>query len=353
MNENKEVPKSRNGPADLLKGIAVLLMIQVHIMEQLAVPDLYNSILGKISLFSGGPACAPVFMAVMGYFLASTKKSFYGFFQRGLLLIAGGILLNTGRSANLLIRIFSGSSDLNPWTFILGADIFTLAGLSVIAVGLLRFVFKNNYLPYLFAAITVAVISPFLSGNASSIAVTSYLTAFFWGNAGWSYFPVFPWTAYVLAGYAYRLFLQNVNWIHRLNVKELVYYAIPFWLILILTMPWASGITSVLAGPGGYYHHGILFFGWTILFMAAYLLIIIPADEILGSHWLAQGIKWIGARVTVIYVIQWLIIGNIATVLYRSQDLPRLAAWFPVITTVSCFAALLYLRIRKPASHIF
>ena len=50
---------NRNGTADLLKGIAVLLMIQVHIMEQLAEYDLFNSRFGEISLFLGGPACAP------------------------------------------------------------------------------------------------------------------------------------------------------------------------------------------------------------------------------------------------------------------------------------------------------
>ncbi|MEI7897648.1 MAG: heparan-alpha-glucosaminide N-acetyltransferase domain-containing protein [bacterium] len=58
-----------NGTADLLKGIAVLFMIQVHIMEQFASPDTCNSLIGKISMFLGGPPCAPVFLAVMGYFL--------------------------------------------------------------------------------------------------------------------------------------------------------------------------------------------------------------------------------------------------------------------------------------------
>lgn len=137
-----EVQKSRNGTADLLKGIAVLLMIQVHIMEQFADPGLYNSTLGKISLFLGGPACAPVFMAVMGYFLASSHKSMKGFMVRGLMLFAGGIMLNTGRSANLLIQVFQGESELNPWHFIFGADILTLAGLSILVIGLLRLLLK-------------------------------------------------------------------------------------------------------------------------------------------------------------------------------------------------------------------
>ncbi len=39
---------------DVLKGIAVILMIQVHIMELLMLPAVYNSSFGYISLFLGG-----------------------------------------------------------------------------------------------------------------------------------------------------------------------------------------------------------------------------------------------------------------------------------------------------------
>jgi hypothetical protein len=71
----------RDGTADLLKGLAVLLMIQVHIMEQFVSSDTYNSLIGKASMFLGGPPCAPVFLAVMGYFLAITAKPFLYFLR--------------------------------------------------------------------------------------------------------------------------------------------------------------------------------------------------------------------------------------------------------------------------------
>jgi len=57
---------NRNQTADLLKGFAVIFMIQVHVIEQFATQTLYDSLWGKISLFLGGPFCAPVFLAVMG-----------------------------------------------------------------------------------------------------------------------------------------------------------------------------------------------------------------------------------------------------------------------------------------------
>jgi uncharacterized membrane protein len=64
----------RDGTADLLKGFAVLFMIQVHLMEQFVSAYTYNSLIGKISMFLGGPFYTPVFLAVMGYFLAFSQS---------------------------------------------------------------------------------------------------------------------------------------------------------------------------------------------------------------------------------------------------------------------------------------
>ncbi|MBU2466561.1 MAG: DUF1624 domain-containing protein, partial [Bacteroidetes bacterium] len=75
---------------DLLKGIAVVLMIQVHLTELFARPAFFDSVAGKVSLFLGGPAAAPVFMAVMGYFLAWKAVSSKNLFLRGIKLIGLG-----------------------------------------------------------------------------------------------------------------------------------------------------------------------------------------------------------------------------------------------------------------------
>ena len=346
MAEYQEVQNTRNGTADLLKGIAVLLMIQVHIMEQLAEVDLYNSTLGKISLFLGGPTCAPVFMAVMGYFLASSKKSVKGFILRGLMLFAGGILLNMGRSANLLIQIFQGESDLNPWHFIFGADILTLAGLSILVIGLIRILFKTHYLPYILTGSAIVAMSQYVTLVPTSTGFLKYLGAFLWGGAEWSYFPLLPWMAYILTGYAFRLIIGNVQLVKKIDIKEHFYFAIPLWLMILITIPWASRITSDLAGPGGYYHHGILFFLWTLVLMTSYLVIVLLIESEYREHKLGLAIKWMGAQVTTIYFIQWLIIGNIATILYRSQHLFQVAAWFPAITAMSILIGFVYIKLK-------
>jgi hypothetical protein len=345
--------QKRDGTADLLKGFAVLFMIQVHIMEQFVAPDTSSSMIGKISMFLGGPPCAPVFLAVMGYFLAVSAQPLSFFLKRGTILFFGGILLNSARSANLLIQVSRGELNLDPWFFILGADIFTLAGLSLILTGLLRILFRDKTLLYFIAALAVVGISPFLSTAGVKGSDLKHLVAFIYGTEGWSYFPLFPWFAYVLAGYSFRLFLKQTPVINKIDVQTQFIYFIPLWVVILITIPYASAITSDLAGPGGYYHHGILFFGWTLLFMISHLVMIRLVEINYGNFFLFRLVKWIGLKVTLLYVIQWLIIGNIATYLYRSQDLFQFVAWFVIVTFATCLTGILITKILKRQSQLF
>ena len=338
---------SRDGTADLLKGFAVLFMIQVHIMEQFATPDTYSSIVGKISMFLGGPPCAPVFMAVMGYFLAFSSKSLFYFLKRGAFLFLGGIALNTARSANLLVRIYNGEVNNDPWFFIMGADILTLAGLSLILIGILRLAFKNKMIFYFIISVLVAATTPLLKMVGTKDGLLSYITAFLWGSEKWSYFPLFPWSSYVLIGYALRLFLQQTPLGKKINIRNQYIYFIPLWIGVIFTIPYASGIAHNLSGIGGYYHHGILFFGWIFFFMISYLVLMKLVEIYYGDQIIVRFIKWIGKQVTVLYIIQWLIIGNIATILFRTQDLFQISAWFVAVTLATILIGLFIEKIRN------
>lgn len=60
---------------DLLKGFAVFLIVPVHILETFIDYAGRESLFGKSLLLLGGPFAVPVFMMVMGYFVALSKKS--------------------------------------------------------------------------------------------------------------------------------------------------------------------------------------------------------------------------------------------------------------------------------------
>jgi len=336
----------RDGTADLLKGFAVLFMIQVHLMEQFVSPDVFQSLIGKASLFLGGPMCAPVFLAVMGFFLASSSKPTAYFIRRGLGLFIGGILLNIARSANLLVQIMLGKVSQDPLFYILGADILTLAGLSLVLTGLLRILFREKWWLFALTAMFVAAISPALNLYESQNRLAGYAIGFLYGTAQWSYFPLFPWFSYVLAGYSFYLLVQRFPVLKKIELRDHFIFFIPLWIGIIITIPYASGITHKLNGAGGYYHHGILFFGWVILFTISYLALMKLVDIYYGNNRFALMVKWIGQKVTTLYVIQWLIIGNVASLLYKSQNLLQFAAWFVVVTLLTMFSGLVFYKIK-------
>jgi hypothetical protein len=199
---------------------------------------------------------------------------------------------------------------------------------------------------YFLTALVVAAISPLLNTVEPAGKATEHILAFIWGTAEWSYFPVFPWFAYVLTGYSFRLFQQQILQVKKFDVQNHFVYLIPVWIGLFITLPYASGITHNLDGTGGYYHHGLLFFIWVLLFMISYLILIQLIEISFGNHRSLRLVKWIGQKVTLLYVIQWLIIGNIATWLFRSQDLFQYLAWFVVVTLTTIGTGFLFERIR-------
>ena len=338
---------NRNQTADLLKGIAVIFMIQVHVMEQFAKPEIYESIYGKFALFLGGPFCAPVFMAVMGYFLASSEKPFSYFLKRGIILFSGGIILNIARSANLLHYVFSGTSPANPYLFIFGVDILPLAGLSILTIGLLQFLFKRNYIFYFILAIIIAGISRYLPVFGSEIKFTAFVNAFLWGTFEWSYFPLFPWFAYILLGFSLKLFNDKIPLCSKFTSGHCLVFSIPLLIFSIFTIKYAFAITHNLHGECGYYHHDILFFGWMIIFISAYMMLVFMIEEYFGKQPIMRFLKWTGKNVTTIYIIQWIVIGNIAAEIFQTQNLFEILLWFIGITIISSLLTFSFIKIKN------
>jgi len=219
-----------------------------------------------------------------------------------------------------------------------------LAGLSIIIIGFMILVFKKNYIAYLILALLIPIITPFLPMFGSDNSVLQYVNAFLWGNYQWSYFSLFPWLAYVLIGVAYRLFTDKYPNVVDFNNRKLYLFFIPILIILLATFKYSINTSYDLFGLLGYYNHGIKFFVWVILFLFVYIVFIKFIDKYWGNNFILMFIKWNGKNVTAIYVIQWIIIGNIATVIYKTQSIYQNIAWFVTITTVTCLIVLALLK---------
>jgi uncharacterized membrane protein len=339
--------EGRSGIADLLKGIAVIFMIQVHLTELFALGEIYYSNFGNISLFLGGPPAAPLFMIIMGYFLAAGNKSTEQLFKRGIMLFLGGILLNITLNFNLLISHFLGKPDytIEPLQYILGADILPLAGMSFMLMAGLHNFLKRSFLLYFILAIVVVVAGSYLSLlPIPENPLLIYISAFLWTDHKWSYFPLLPWFAYPLAGagfyYLSRKFSQYIS--HRAKIMFLLSWV----LFLVLSIDYGINTASDLQV---YYHHDIFYFIWVILFLSGFSFGILLLNKNYGENISFAYIRWIGQNVTLAYVFQWIIIGNLATVLYRTQEIEDIVFWFIGILAVVTLLIYLY---RKYSSGV-
>lgn len=328
MNERNQLP-------DLLKGVAVVLMIQVHLTEVFANLEFFGSTPGRISLFLGGFPAAPVFMVIMGWFSFTTKPLLVEM-RRALKLLITGLLLNALLNANLFITMASGELQVDGWAYLFGADILFLAGLSLAIGSLLKRAFQSRWWLLLLSATMVAGFTPLVSSHVPADGAWRYIRPLLAdGYAWWSYFPLFPWLSYVLAGMAASGLRQQ--W--------------PRWWAMLCSTPAKIAVFVVfLAGSGygwqvstnleTYYHHGLLFFLWALAAVGASVYFWDYA-----GRWFPDinRLAWVGRNVTSIYIIQWILIGNLGTWLYRSQSGAALIIWFMLILLVT-FGAVFYIR---------
>jgi uncharacterized membrane protein len=193
--------------------------------------------------------------------------------------------------------------------------------------------------------ITSAFLGRFLLNFNSDVILVKYIAAFLYGSSTWSYFPVFPWISYPLLGIIMFKFKNKIycNFLRKPIFK--ISIGVLFIIYLFFTLTYAISVSSNL---NAYYHHGLTFFLWTAIFLAFYRFIVFEIDNLLGKSLIFKYIKWLGQNATAIYVIQWILIGNIATVIYKSIDNPFiLLAAFIGILLFSSIISFLYLQIKK------
>lgn len=331
----------RNQTADLLKGLAVIFMIQVHITENFLYTNIHKQTFGMVSFFLGGAPAAPVFMVVMGFFI-SLKNDFLIYLERGVILFLGGILLNIGLNFYSLVLYFQNQViGENPLEYIFGVDILPFAGLSLIIIGLLKEVFRNRFYFYLILGLLVAFVSDYIPAlPESSNQWTQYILSFAYGCTEWSYFPIFPWLFYPLLGFSFRIFYEReLSFLTNQIILTIVVLIFATYLILFFKDSFEEVIILK-----NYYHHGISLALWNAAFVVVWSFIIVKVEKYFGKNLFFVFIKWLGKNVTAIYIFQWLIIGNLAIIFYDSQNELQFFLWVFVVLILSSILTFYYER---------
>ena len=95
---NERARGGRQVELDIAKGIAVLLMICVHVQEVLSHSAVQHSLFGNIVEFVTGFPAAPLFMLVMGVGTVYSRRQDAGYaIGRGASLLLMAYLLNAAR----------------------------------------------------------------------------------------------------------------------------------------------------------------------------------------------------------------------------------------------------------------
>lgn len=309
---------------DLLKGFAVFLIVPVHILETFIDFPGRESFFGKILLLLGGPIAVPIFMMVMGYFVALNKKSRTLNIRRGVFIFLLGILLNIGLNFHLLLKIYIEAWPFDPLQYIFGVDIFFLAGLSIIILSFLKTIKRGQQWIVLSLIILVSGLTSYMN-EIIVLSDRNYILPLIGGQYSWSYFPIFPWLAYPLVGF---LFQKKEPLIRKLiSSHKTLSKALLVWVVILVLWFSQFGIQTTIE-LSEYYHHGFPFFLWTMGVDIIWILILWQVVKKFADTPLIIFLRWLGENITVFYVIQWLIIGNIATVIYQSQELSKFVFWF-------------------------
>nr|WP_321353484.1 acyltransferase family protein [uncultured Draconibacterium sp.] len=317
---------------DLLKGIAILFMIQVHIMELFIDYAGQSSVAGKTSLFLGGPFTAMVFMMVMGYFVAASKKTFRENLVRGVKVFVLGFLLNIGLNFHLLLKVKYAGWLYNPLEYIFGVDILYLAGLSIVILAVLKELSEKLQALVSFGLLVTVLLLTDSMNNWLTLSDRNYITPFISGTYSWSYFPLFPWLSYPLVGYFF-FYVQNRIQQFISERKELASSVV--FLIAFLVLCFSKAGIKTTVNLQAYYHHTFKYGIWALGLLIVWTGIFYLLVKEFKAGWFEKILVWMGKNITLIYVVQWLIIGNIATAIYQTQTLNRFPFWLGGILLVT------------------
>ena len=335
--------KTRSRTADFLKGVALLTMVQLVLVEYFARPSILEGLLGKISLFIGGPPAAPMFLAIMGYYIAHQQHAFRYDVWRGIKLILLGVGLNIARNAYTLFEIFSGKSSADVWHIVFGTDILILAGISLVAMAVVIKILRGHVLAYL-GLIIVFLLLQYVIPPVEKAMPGSIVIPFFYGKYPQAQFPFIPWFAYVLAGYTFYLFKQffvSDQFKHSKTVK--IVLGTLSGILLVLSLPFGY---SVSINHSLFYHHGILFFLFCVNYLFWWLLSARAIVERVDNR-LTGYLEFMGRNVTAFYVIFMVLAGNLYVFYQKSEGFAVLLVSFVLLMMVTSLLVWVWDRIRN------
>lgn len=340
---------------DLARGLAVLFMIWVHVLDFYGNAEAHNSWTGQLIEFFGRAPSAPVFMLIMGIFIALSKRlTLASGLKRAAILLGIGYALNLARgSVPMWLSLQWGlvtQTQLGPHTpltELLIVDILQFAGIAYALCAILKHL-RPAPSVCIALAFGIVSVSPLLWDLSIKSTIGDEWLQLFWGSETQGVmFPQFPWLVYPLIGMAFGYWMQTQKDMARLYRRSML-----------------CGLGLIVVGScvirtnydfhaGDYYRSGPGLMIWNTGFVFCWLwLCHVVVTRIPGNALFNRIYKW-SRQVTTIYVLQWLLIGwGLMAVGFQQLSLLQTVLAITCILLVSDLGAGWWSRLRdKPATE--
>ena len=348
----KKQKKSRIFAFDLGRGIAIFLMIVIHVLTFYASPEVQQGTFAKTLDFLLSWPSASLFIFLMGVLVAySDSPNIFPGLRRSFSLFAVGYLLNllretvpTWLSLEMGLVTYEQLGKYTPINGLLVTDILQFAAVAFATCILLKHFMPR---PQVWLSISLAIIfgSPFLWDIQSGIPALDHLLKLFWGNKEQgAIFPVFPWLAYPIIGMAFGYYFKYSN-----NQKKSFQYSLiaGFTLIALgclITLTNIEYHTADHLRPGP----GIILVITGVVFIFLWLCQLL-INSFTANRCFELLFFW-SKNVTAFYFIHWLYVGW-GLILFGAEQLSlvNLLLWMITVAILSHFTlrAWLYLTQTK------
>ena len=193
----------RRGYLDWLRGLAVLIMIEAHLLDSwTGLPDRDTRVFAW-SMILGGMG-APLFLYLAGVSVSMSAGS--KFRRTGDAAGASGAVSRRGLEIFGLAFLFRLQAWILGWSSprtLLKVDVLNIMGPSIMMAATLWRVgstLRTRFAVLAFATLAVAFLTPALRGASFFALLPDPLEAYFRPTAGLSNFVFLPWAAFVFAG---------------------------------------------------------------------------------------------------------------------------------------------------------
>lgn len=231
---------------DVMRGIAVLWMIETHVIDiVLHQPWKSGFFYGLVNISNGFVAVSFLFCAGAGFWLAAMKKvDDYKHFREPLFIYLRRLLLILVIAYSLHMPSVSLAGffkyDLHKWLVFFEVDVLqTIVYTSFIALFLLMIIPKIKYIPFIFGVVSLGIF--FFAPYIISLNALNFLPPYFAAmiSQDISKFPLLPWSGYFFGGVAITaLFMQTEN------KKRLSYFYFIGGMIIMLLMYYTQEYTK-------------------------------------------------------------------------------------------------------------